>query len=71
MGMVKIEQWTPATTGAGFEFSPILKPLEPFRDSVVVLSNLGRPAEGTHATSSAGWLSGVIYLSRRYLGAAL
>jgi hypothetical protein len=60
MGMVKIDQWTPATTGAGFEFSPILKPLEPFRDSVVVLSNLGRPAEGTHATSSAGWLSGVI-----------
>ena len=25
--------WTPATTGAGFEFSPILKPLETFRDS--------------------------------------
>ena len=25
--------WTPKTTGAGFEFSPILKPLETFRDS--------------------------------------
>src|SRR5262245_4439457 len=24
--------WTPATEGAGFEFTPILKPLEPFRD---------------------------------------
>ena len=26
-------QWTPATEGAGFEFTRILKPLEPFRDS--------------------------------------
>ena len=26
-----MEQWTPATTGADFEFSPILKPLEPFQ----------------------------------------
>ncbi len=24
--------WTPKTTGPGFEFSPILKPLERFRD---------------------------------------
>ena len=28
-----IEQWIPTTTGAGFEFTPILKPLEPFKDS--------------------------------------
>ena len=27
-----MEQWTPAATGAGFELTPILKPLEPFRD---------------------------------------
>ena len=40
--------WTPATTGAGFEFSPILKPLEPFRDAVTVVSNLDRPL-GRHA----------------------
>ena len=26
--------WTPATKGAGFEFSPILKPIEKFRDHV-------------------------------------
>ena len=25
-------QWTPETSGPGFEFTPILKPLEPFRD---------------------------------------
>jgi len=32
--------WTPATDGAGFAFSPILKPLEPFRDRTVVFTGL-------------------------------
>ena len=50
--------WTPKTTGAGFEFTPILKPLEPFRDSLVVVSNLDRPPGGTHAVSTATWLTG-------------
>jgi hypothetical protein len=50
--------WTPKTTGTGFEFSPILKPLESFRDSVVVISNLDRPPGGTHAVSTATWLTG-------------
>ena len=26
-----MDKWTPATEGAGFEFTPILKPVEPFR----------------------------------------
>ena len=50
--------WTPKTVGAGFEFSPILKPLESLRDSVVVISGLDRPAGGTHAVSTATWLTG-------------
>jgi hypothetical protein len=50
--------WTPATTGAGFEFSPILEPLAPFRDSIIVVSNLDRPLQGTHAVSSGTWLTG-------------
>jgi len=50
--------WTPSTTGAGFEFSPILKPIERFRDSVVVVSNLDRPPGGTHAVSTSTWLTG-------------
>ena len=50
--------WTPAATGAGFEFSPILKPLEPFRDAVTVVSNLDRPLQGTHAVSTGTWLTG-------------
>jgi hypothetical protein len=50
--------WTPTTTGAGFEFSPILKPIERFRDSLVVVSNLDRPPGGTHAVSTSTWLTG-------------
>jgi hypothetical protein len=56
-----MESWTPSGVGTGFEFSPILKPLEPFRDSLVVVSNLVRAATpgGDHAVSAAGWLTGV------------
>jgi hypothetical protein len=50
--------WTPSTTGAGFEFSAILKPLEPFRDHVNVVSNIDRPLAGTHAVSTGTWLTG-------------
>jgi len=50
--------WTPKTTGAGFELSPILKPLEGLRDSLVVVSNCDRPSGGTHAVSTATWLTG-------------
>ena len=35
-----MKDWTPAQEGAGFEFSPILKPLERFRDQVNVLTGL-------------------------------
>src|SRR5512138_497900 len=55
-------QWTPATEGAGFEFTPILKPLEAHRNYVNVVSGLGhRAADSTavHSLSPATWLSGV------------
>lgn len=35
-----MDLWTPKTVGRNFEMSPILKPLEPFRDSLTVISNL-------------------------------
>jgi hypothetical protein len=56
-----MESWTPVNAGPGLELSPILKPLEPFRDSLVVISNLVRAATpgGDHAVSAAGWLTGV------------
>ena len=47
--------WTPSTTGSGFEFTPILKPIERFRDSLVIVSNLDRPPGGTHAVSTSTW----------------
>lgn len=56
-----IPSWTPATTGANFEFSPTLKPLEPFKSNLTVVGNLTRAGTtiGDHAVSAAGWLTSV------------
>jgi hypothetical protein len=50
--------WTPPTTGVNFEFSPILEPIEGFREFVTVVSNVDRPLQGTHAVSTGTWLTG-------------
>jgi hypothetical protein len=53
--------WEPKTTGRDFEFSHILKPLEPFRDHVTVVSGLrNKGAENSgapHFTTELSWLS--------------
>jgi Protein of unknown function (DUF1552) len=58
-----MQQYTPKTIGTGFEFTPILKPLEPFQDSLVIVTNLTRSHPGSqvgdHAVSAAGFLTGV------------
>ncbi len=36
-----MDRWTPAASGTGFEITPILKPLEPFRQSLVVVTQPG------------------------------
>ena len=56
-----MDQWIPRATGAGFEFTPTLAPLEPFRDQLVVIGNLARAGTtiGDHAVAAAGWLTGV------------
>jgi hypothetical protein len=57
-----MDKWTPAAVGDGFEFTPILKPLEPFRDRLNVVSGLGHRAADTtavHSLSPTTWLSGV------------
>ena len=51
--------WTPSKVGADFEFTSILKPLEPFRNSITVISELCDPLDG-HAVTVAAWLSGSI-----------
>ena len=65
-GMI-MNKWTPEATGAGFEFTPILKPLEPFRNHLVVLTGLNsrppalKPGEdpGVHARASTRFLTGM------------
>jgi hypothetical protein len=56
-----MDEWTPKTAGADFDFTPILKPLEPFRASVTVVSNLSAPLQntGSHAAASGSWLTGI------------
>ena len=58
--------WRPDGAGTDFTFSPTLEPLAPFRDRVVVVSNLAHrqlaslgDGGGDHSRASAGWLSGV------------
>ena len=60
------KNWLPTTTGANFEFNSTMKPLEAFRDQVVVLSNLAQingrsfgDGGGDHARAGATWLTGV------------
>ena len=54
-----MNQWSPAQEGTGFEFSTILKPLERFRDSVNVYTNLDNRGDAGHSPSTAMFLSGV------------
>jgi hypothetical protein len=57
-----MSQWTPATEGVGFEFSPTLKSLEPFRDAVRVISGLNvseNAGASLHSRASTRWLTGV------------
>ena len=63
---VTMDHWIPAAEGAGFEFTPILKPLEPFRDHLNIISNTYAPmaygadasAAANHSNSSAVFLTG-------------
>src|SRR5437867_2785163 len=57
-----MDRWTPATEGADFELSPILKPLEKFKKQLTVVSGLENKAAiapPVHALSPGTWLSGV------------
>ncbi len=61
---INMDGWTPAGEGGGFEFSPTLKPLEPFRDKLVVVSGLShrlRPEDtgGVHARASTRFLTDI------------
>ena len=54
-----MDQWTPAAEGKTFDLPPILKPLEPFRKQLTIVSGLeNTTAVGpVHALSPGTWLS--------------
>jgi hypothetical protein len=54
-----MDRWTPAKEGTDFEITPILKPLEPFKKQLTVISGLAnKQAYGpVHALSPGTWLS--------------
>ncbi len=61
-----MKDWTPAAEGSAFEFTRILKPLEPYRQDLLVLSGLtqnnGRAlgdGPGDHARAAATFLTGI------------
>jgi Protein of unknown function (DUF1552) len=61
----RINYWKPAA-GADLELSPVLAPLEPFRERLVVLSGLSHvqaepwgDGNGDHTRGTSTWLSGV------------
>jgi hypothetical protein len=58
-----VDEFFPKATGTNWEFTPILKPIEPFKDQLVVVKNLTRSHPGSqvgdHAVSVGGYLTGV------------
>ena len=62
-----INYWTPTGEGAGFELSPILSPLAPYRNRLLVVSGLAQHqadafddgANGDHTRGTSSWLTGV------------
>jgi hypothetical protein len=62
IGLMK-ENWTPRTEGASFEFPRTLKPLESYRDRLLVLSGLNStpppetPDDGSHPRASTRYLT--------------
>lgn len=60
---IMIEDWMPATAGKQFEVSRLLKPLEAYRDDMLVLSGLshktGAGGAGDHARAGGTYLTGV------------
>jgi hypothetical protein len=63
---IMMANWTPAIEGASYELSPILKPLEPYRDRLLVLSGLNstppperNSLQGVHSRASTRFLTDV------------
>jgi hypothetical protein len=64
-GMV-MKQWTPSAEGSGVDFPNVLKPLEPYRDQLSILTGLNSTpppnalnAAGVHARASTRFLTDI------------
>ena len=56
---IAMDSWTPEAQGAAFELTPILQPLAPFRDRMVVVSGLdGAKSKGSHSGAASRFLTG-------------
>ena len=53
-----MEYWTPKGEGRTFELSPILEPMSPFRDQMLVLSGINASWNYIHAGASGSFLTG-------------
>jgi len=53
-----MQYWSPKGEGGSFELSPILEPLSPFRDQMLVLSGLQASWNYIHAGASGSFLTG-------------
>ena len=53
-----MEYWSPETEGRDFELTPILEPLAPFKDQMLVLSGIKANWNYIHAGASGSFLTG-------------
>ncbi len=53
------QAWDVDRVGKGYTFSPILKPFEPFRDDLLLVSNLDNIRSGNHVQMTSAFLTGV------------
>lgn len=53
-----MEYWSPKTEGANFEITPILEPLAPYRDQMLVFTGLKASWNYIHAGASGSFLTG-------------
>lgn len=54
-----MEYWTPKGEGADFEFSPVLEPLTPYRDQLLVISGIDASWNQAHVGASGSFLTGI------------
>src|ERR1041384_1905392 len=59
-----MEYWSPKGEGSAFELSPILEPLAPFRNQMLVLSGIKANWNYIHAGASGSFLTGATHGGR-------